>query len=60
MHDIVTSYLFLLITGVCSIIGLGLALFATNKVLKIDNSMKINNQIISADNNSKAGGRDVG
>jgi len=49
-----------LITGVCSIIGLGLALFATNKVLKIDNSMKINNQIISADNNSKAGGRDVG
>lgn len=47
MHAIVTSDWFLLITGLCSVIGLLLAIFATTKVIKIDNSMKIKNQTIS-------------
>lgn len=59
MHEIVTSDWFLLITGLCSIIGLILAIFATIKVVKIDNSMKIKNQNITATGNGKAAGRDV-
>ena len=59
LHNIVSNDWFLLITGLCSIIGLLLAIFATTKVVKIDNTMKIKNQKITAINNSKAAGRDV-
>lgn len=59
MHDIVTSDWFLLITGICSIIGLLLAIFATTKVMKIDNSFKLRDQNISVTgNDNKTGGRD--
>jgi ABC-type uncharacterized transport system permease subunit len=47
MHDIVTSDWFLLITGVCSVFGLLLAIFATTKVMKIDNSIKMRDQNIT-------------
>lgn len=59
MHDIVTNDWFLFSTGACSIIGLGLAIFVVNKVIKIDNSMNVKSQNITATNNSKAAGRDV-
>ena len=59
MHEIVTSDLFLFLTGICSVLGLGLSIFAVNKVIEIDNSMKINSQNITATNNSKVAGRDV-
>ena len=59
MHDIVTSDWFLLITGICSIIVLLLAIFATTKVMKIDNSFKLRDQNISVNgNNNKTAGRD--
>ena len=59
MHEIVTSDWFLLFTGLCSVVGLLFSIFAVNKVIKMDNSMKIDNQNITATNNSKAAGRDA-
>jgi len=53
MHEVVTSDWFLLLTGLCSVVGFGLSIFAVSKVIEIDNSMKINSQNITAINNSK-------
>ncbi|AQW81265.1 hypothetical protein [Campylobacter pinnipediorum] len=59
IHEIVTNDMFLFISGICSVIGLVLSLFATIKVIKINNSMNIKSQNITANNNSNAAGRDV-
>ncbi|MDD3325000.1 MAG: hypothetical protein PHN38_07795 [Sulfurospirillaceae bacterium] len=58
MHEIVTSDWFLLITGLCSIVGLLLAIFATTKVIKISHKLNIKNQniTVNGDGNSTAGG----
>lgn len=61
MHEIVSSDWFSLITGLCSVIGLLLAIFATFKVIKIDNKMKIKKQTITVNgaNNTTTGGNNV-
>lgn len=59
MHEIVTNDWFILITGLCSVIGLLISVFVASKVIKINNSMNIGTQTIKATNNSKAAGRDV-
>mgnify|MGYP005999897559 CR=1 FL=1 len=47
IHNIVSNDWFLLITGLCSIVGLLLAIFATTKVIKIDHSIKMKDQNIT-------------
>ncbi|HET54902.1 MAG TPA: hypothetical protein ENN33_06760 [Ignavibacteria bacterium] len=58
MHEIVTSDWFLFITGLCSIVGLLLSIFATTKVIKIGHKLNIKNQniIVNGNENSTAGG----
>jgi len=66
IHSIVTNDIFLLITGICSIVGFIVSIFIAKKIINInnnintDNSMNIKNQNITADNGGKAAGRDVG
>lgn len=58
MHEIATSDWFLLITGLCSIVGLLLAIFVTTKVIKISHKLNIKNQniTVNGNENSTAGG----
>lgn len=58
MHEIVSSDWFMLITGLCSIVGLLLAIFATTNVIKINNQLNIKNQTITVNGsgNTTAGG----
>ena len=65
IHSIVTNDIFLLITGICSIVGFIVSIFIAKKIINInnnintDNSMNIKNQNITADNGGKAAGRDL-
>lgn len=58
MKEIVTNEWFLLITGLCSIFGLLLAIFATTKVINISRKFNIKNQniTVTGNQNSTAGG----
>lgn len=58
MKEIVTNEWFLLITGLCSIFGLLLAIFATTKAINISRKFNIKNQniTVTGNQNSTAGG----
>ena len=58
MKEIVTNDWFLLITGLCSIVSLLLAIFATTKVINISRKFNIKNQniTVTGKQNSTAGG----
>ena len=58
MKEIVTNDWFLLIIGLCSIVSLLLAIFATTKVINISRKFNIKNQniTVTGNQNSTAGG----